>query len=132
MNNIESYTNNLAIGLSSFCVMHCLATPLLIVLLPSFMATQLESEAVHAWLLIGVIPTSLFSLFMGCRKHKSYRVAATVVVGLLFLMSAVLTEGLANGEILEKGLTVIGACIVGLGHYLNFRLCRKADQCGCD
>ena len=132
MNQIESTTNNLAIGLSSLCVMHCLATPLLIVLLPSAMATQLESEALHTWLLIGVIPTSLFSMLMGCRKHKSYKVAITISVGLLLLISAVFTEDLANGEVLEKVLTVSGACIIALGHYFNFRLCRQPKQCKCD
>jgi len=131
MNLLSSYTNNLAIGLSAFCVIHCLASPLLIVLLPGLTALQLENEAFHSWLLMGVIPTSLFSLFMGCKQHRSYRVIIIGICGLLFLVSAVFVEGFDNGELLEKVLTVIGACIVAVGHYFNFRLCRRHQQCEC-
>lgn len=131
MNNLSSYTNNLAIGVSAFCVVHCLASPLLIVLLPSLTALQLNNEAFHSWLLMGVIPTSLFSLLMGCKQHQFYRVLIIGICGLLFLISAVLVEGFEHGELMEKVLTVIGACIVAFGHYLNFRLCRQKSNCEC-
>jgi len=132
MNNLSSYTNSLAIGLSAFCVIHCLASPLLLVLLPSLTALQLDNEAFHSWLLMAVIPSSLFSLLIGCRQHKFYRVFIIGSVGLLFLVSAVLVEGLEHGELLEKVLTVIGACVVAIGHYFNFRLCRDHQHCGCE
>ena len=111
--------------------MHCLASPILIVFLPSVMAMQLENEALHSWLLFAVIPTSIFSLLMGCKQHKQYRLLSIGFIGLLFLISATLVEGLAHGEFLEKALTVIGACILALGHYSNFRLCNKKEKCGC-
>ena len=134
MNYFSSYTNNLnglAIGLSALCVVHCLATPLLIILLPSLAALQLDNEAFHRWLLIGVIPTSMFSLLMGCKQHQFYRVLTIGLGGLLVLVSAIFVEDLRYGEILEKVLTVSGACIVAFGHYLNFRLCRDLDDCEC-
>ncbi|MFT5608657.1 MAG: putative membrane protein YfcA [Gammaproteobacteria bacterium] len=131
MNNLSSYTNNLAIGLSAFCVVHCLASPLLIVLLPSLTALQLDSEAFHSWLLIGVIPSSLFSLLMGCKQHRFYRVLVIGLCGLLFLISAVFVDGFEHAELMEKVLTVIGASIVAFGHYLNFRLCQDHNQCDC-
>lgn len=131
MNHFVSHTNNLAIGLSALCVVHCLASPLLIVLLPSLTALQLDNEAFHGWLLMAVIPSSLFSLLMGCKQHQFYRVLVIGFFGLLILISAVLVEGFQHGEVLEKVLTVIGACIMALGHYLNFRLCRHHNPCDC-
>ena len=131
MKNLSSYTNSFAIGLSAMCVIHCLATPLLLVLLPSLSTLHLENEAFHSWLLIAVIPTSLFSLAMGCKQHQYYRVLAIGILGLAVLVSAVFVEDLANGELLEKVLTVTGAVIVALAHYMNFRLCRKQQDCGC-
>lgn len=132
MNNLLSYTNNLAIGLSAFCVAHCLASPLLIVLLPSLTALGLQNEAFHSWLLIGVIPSSLISLLMGCKQHKSYRIILIGFCGLLFLVSAVFVENFEYGELLEKGLTVIGAGVLAWCHYLNFRLCQRHKQSQCD
>ncbi len=135
MTTLTSYTNTLtnsaAIGLSFFCVLHCLATPLLLVLFPSLMATQIGSESIHLWLLIGVVPTSLISLGLGCKQHKSYRVAALGVCGLLLLLSALLVEDLAHGHLLEKVLTVIGAVLIAIGHYWNYRLCRDGEDCRC-
>ena len=132
MNNLSSYTNNLAIGLSGFCVLHCLASPLILVLLPSLSVLQLDNEAFHTWLLIAVIPTSLFSLFIGCKQHQFYRILLVGFLGLVFLVSAVFVEGFKHGEILEKVFTVVGACIVAFAHYLNFRLCRERNnKCEC-
>jgi len=132
MNYLSSYTNHLSIGLSALCVVHCLAMPILIVLLPSLTALQLENEAFHSWLLMGVIPTSLFSLLMGCKQHQRYRVLTIGLVGLLFLVSAVFVEDFANGELFEKVLTVIGACTLAIVHYMNFRLCRRLDLESCE
>lgn len=131
MTRFLSLTNNLAIGFSAFCVVHCLAAPLLLILLPSLTALSLDNEAFHNWLLIGVIPTSLFSLIMGCKQHRFYRVLLIGGGGLLFLISAILVEGFLYGEILEKVLTVTGACIVAFGHFLNFRLCKRHRRCDC-
>ena len=131
MKNLSSLTNNFAIGLSAMCVLHCLATPLLLVLLPSLSALNLENEAFHSWLLIAVIPTSLFSLAMGCKQHRDYRVLVLGILGLTVLISAVFVEDLAHGELLEKVLTVSGAVVVAFAHYMNFRLCRKQQDCEC-
>ena len=132
MNPLSSYTDSLAIGLSALCLIHCLASPVLLILLPSLTALQLDNEAFHGWLLLAVIPTSLFSLLMGCKKHKFHQVLLIGFFGLVFLVLAVLVEGFDNGELLEKVFTVIGSCIVALGHFLNFRLCRKQNQCDCE
>ena len=131
MNQLSSYTDTLAIGLSTLCVVHCLASPLLIVLLPGLTALQLENEAFHGWLLMAVVPTSLLSVLMGCKQHKFYRVFVIVFFGLLVLLSALLVEDLRHGELLEKIVTVVGASIVAFGHYLNFRLCRELGKCEC-
>jgi len=131
VNYISNFTDRLAISLSALCVMHCLLTPLLIVFLPSIIAVQLENEAFHRALLLMVIPTSVFSLLVGCKQHKHYRLLNIGLVGILFLVSATFMEGLSNGELLEKVLTVIGACVLAVGHYLNFRLCNKQDKCDC-
>lgn len=131
MNSLSSYTDHVSIGLSALCVLHCLATPLLLVLLPSLSALHLDSEAFHSGLLLGVIPISLFSLMMGCKRHKFYRVLLLGGCGLLFMVAALFMEGFQNGELLEKILTIVGAGILALGHYLNFRLCQRSDSCEC-
>ncbi len=59
MRTIQNFTDKMAISLSLLCAIHCLALPLLIVLLPSITALQLYGEDFHLWMLLAVIPTSL-------------------------------------------------------------------------
>ncbi len=131
MNNIRSLTDKTAIGLSLVCALHCLAFPFAVVLLPSLAALSLDGEAFHLWMVIAVIPTSLFALTLGCKRHKRHRVALVGSVGLLVLAVTALAGAKLLGEPAEKSLTVLGAVVIALGHYWNFRLCQQLDPCEC-
>ena len=130
MQNIQSITDKTAISLSLLCAIHCLAFPLLVVLSPSIGALNLNDEAFHLWMLLAVIPTSLYALTLGCKKHKRYGLAALTSLGLFIMIMAVIGESIL-GEKGEKILTVIGAAVVASGHFWNYRMCRHQDDCGC-
>ncbi|MDB2409181.1 MerC domain-containing protein [Pseudomonadales bacterium] len=70
MKNIQAVAEKAAISLSFICAVHCLALPLMVVFLPSLVVFNLEDEASHFWMLAAVVPTSLFALTLGCKKHK--------------------------------------------------------------
>lgn len=131
MRNIQVLTDKTAISLSLLCVIHCLVTPLLIVLLPSLAALQLDNEYFHLWMLVAVIPTSSYALTLGCKQHKRYRLLIQGALGLLLLISAVFLDEALLGEGWEKIFTVIGASIIALSHYRNYRLCRHQSNCDC-
>ncbi|AMX03299.1 hypothetical protein A3224_12560 [Microbulbifer thermotolerans] len=130
MKPISSATDKIAIGLSAMCAVHCLILPLILVLLPSLAALQLDNEAFHTWMVIAVLPTSIYALTMGCKQHKRYRVLLLGCSGLTLLIMAVLL-GEHTGEIGEKAMTLAGSALVALGHLWNFRLCRKPSNCPC-
>ena len=131
MISTQAFTDKTAMSLSLLCAIHCLASPLIIVMLPSLAALPLDGEAFHVWMVLAVIPTSIYALTMGCKQHKRYRLLIMGLVGLLFLLSAVLTGEAIIGEFWEKTLTVTGAAIIAFGHYWNYRLCRHEDYCAC-
>jgi hypothetical protein len=56
--------------LSNMCLVHCLALPILTVTIPSFLSIYLDEDAFHLWMLVFVVPISLLTLMMGCRRHK--------------------------------------------------------------
>ena len=130
MKNIQAFADKTAIGLSFICTIHCLALPLLVVMLPSIAALNLEDEAFHLWMLIAVVPTSLFALTMGCKKHKKYPVMLLGIIGLAILIAAALLGHDVLGENGEKIFSVLGASFIALGHLLNHRLCRHMN-CAC-
>ena len=67
-----------AMGLSSLCMLHCLALPALLAIYPSALAVALTDELFHTAMVFLAIPVSAIALALGCREHKSYRV---MVVG---------------------------------------------------
>ena len=116
-----------AVGLSLVCVVHCLLTPIAVIMLPALGATFLDDERFHFGILFLVIPTSLYALGMGCRQHGRKDVLAIGLLGLFVLCSILIIGEERLGEIGERVSTIIGAIIVALAHVRNFSLCRKND-----
>lgn len=136
MNNLQALSDKAAISLSFLCTAHCLALPVMLALIPSIAALQLENESFHFWLIVAVLPTSIYALTMGCRKHKRYTLLALGLTGISFLVLAIilcetLLEGSAYGEAIEKIMTSVGAMIIAYAHFRNYRLCRSQPTCSC-
>lgn len=131
MNTLQLFSDKLAISLSLLCAIHCLFFPVLIVLLPSITALQLNEEAFHVWMLWAVIPTSVYALTIGCKQHQQHRVLMMGLLGILFLLLAVLLSELPLDESWEKPLTLFGAIIIALGHYWNYCFCQHQPDCHC-
>lgn len=125
MIKVENITDKLAITLSITCAIHCLAMPLLLLFLPSFSVLSLNNEVFHFWMIVIVLPTSVYALFMGCKQHKRYRLFFIGLVGLVLLVFAL---WLGN-EYWEKILTLMGSTVIAGGHYWNYRLCQQHTRC---
>ncbi|MCY4182410.1 MAG: MerC domain-containing protein [Gammaproteobacteria bacterium] len=127
MQALTMSTDKAAIGLSLICVVHCLLTPVAIAMVPALGATFLEGESFHYMVLFLVLPTSLFALGLGCRKHRGVDILAIGLLGLLVLFLVPILGEDVTGEIGEKALTIAGAAIIAYAHVRNFRLCRQHD-----
>lgn len=123
----QTTADKFAIGLSLMCTVHCFATPVILALLPSFAVLQINGEQFHLWVLAVVLPTSLLALSLGCKKHKRTRYMACGVVGLAFLIIAVLL----GQEEAEKALTLIGSAFIALAHWFNYQQCFKKNNENC-
>eukprot|EP00487_Bulimina_marginata_P007299 TRINITY_DN2814_c0_g1_i1.p1 TRINITY_DN2814_c0_g1~~TRINITY_DN2814_c0_g1_i1.p1 ORF type:complete len:136 (-),score=8.12 TRINITY_DN2814_c0_g1_i1:218-625(-) len=125
--------DKLAVGLSIMCAVHCLATPLLLTLLPSLTAVQLDNEQLHLWILVAVIPTSLVALTLGCKKHTRLRYVVSGFVGVILMVLAVTLGEAKWVELGEKGFTLIGAAFIAVAHWFNYRQClaKNEDDCPC-
>ena len=127
MNAVIGWLDKSSVGLSTVCAVHCLLMPVAVVMLPSLAALPFADERFHVLLVFFVLPLSTVALTMGCRKHRSWRVMAVGVVGLVLLLGAALAGHDLLGELTEKSATVIGAGLVALSHVMNFRKCRALD-----
>ena len=116
-----------SIGFSTLCLLHCLAVPVLVSVVPVFATFALADERFHLALVALVVPTSVIALCLGCRLHKSRRILICGFAGVFVLVVAAILGGQHLGEIGETVLTVLGASVVALAHWFNFRGCRACD-----
>ena len=121
---IQRLTDYASISLASVCVVHCFLAPVALILFPVVGSTVLFGEIFHELILLLVVPASIVAIFLGCRRHKDFKVIMLGVVGLCFLIAGTFAATVYQDSV----LTFIGAFIMASGHLRNFRLCRK-DSC---
>ncbi len=132
-------TDKLSICLSLCCILHCIALPLVIILIPSISSFWINDENVHIFLVLLAVPISLFAMLKSLRKHNNSKCIVLAVLGLLLLVAAIFIHdiGLSGehvqeehghdehsgiGETLETIFTVIGGLVLLGAHLLNIRL----------
>jgi hypothetical protein len=105
-----------AIGLSGLCLMHCIASAVLVTMLASAGGLLLH-PAVHEIGLVLAIVLGLVGLGLGVMQHGFMLPAAIAGLG-LGVMCGALVVGHEGGELFYS---VIGVLILALGHDLNRR-----------
>lgn len=131
MINLQTVTDKSAIGLSLLCALHCSVVPFIAVALPTTAVLPLQNEAFHFWMVVAVLPISVYALTLGCKQHKRLQLLGMGLAGLSCLIAAVLLGEAVLGEVGEKTLTLLGAAIIAAGHYRNYTLCKKSHRCDC-
>lgn len=123
MTKRHDHIERIAMGASLLCLIHCLALPLVIALLPILgKALPLGPDA-HVWLLLFVAPTSGCALALGFRRHRRLYALLLGLSGLALVAAGVLL--FLDGP-WETPTTVFGSLLLSLAHILNWRL-RHAD-----
>ena len=126
VSKVHPNLDRLAISTSAVCAIHCLCLPLLLGLFPALSSSIFGQEAFHQLLLWLIIPLSLFSLTLGCKRHKSKSVAVMGLIGLAILLFTAILGHDFLGEFYERVATLIGASAIATAHVQNFRLAKQA------
>lgn len=119
--------DSMGLLLSSACMIHCLALPILITLFPIIEGALLEEQQFHALFLILVLPTSATALTLGCRRHRDWITGGVGAVGMTILVLAAFWGHDWLGLTGERLATMLGGAILASGHILNFRRCHELD-----
>lgn len=148
----HGWLDHFAIGMATVCAVHCLLTPVLMIALPIIATSFFAHEDFHLWMLLLVLPTTGFAIFMGCRRHKDRMVAVLSALGISILFSALVHERMHNAAHVDAQLhaahcvscerdvfseplpmhaggwiNTIGGLLLAGAHVRNFRLCRKEN-----
>jgi len=116
MKNAAALFDASAVALSSLCLLHCLALPLLAALLPLFGAWS-ETEWVHGVFVLIAAPLTSYALWRAHRQ-RPLPIALWLLAGSgLALLLAGACGGL--GERAETPLTVAGSLALAGAHLWN-------------
>jgi hypothetical protein len=115
------------IGASLLCILHCVATPLLLVALP---ALELLERQTHAIFAICILCIGLLAFVPGYRRHRRWTVVLLGLVGFAMLSASVSFPEGAMSETTEVVLTVLGGVTLIKAHLRNAYLCRLCRACG--
>jgi hypothetical protein len=110
-----------ALGASLLCLLHCLALPLLIALLPALNSVLPTDTGFHIAMLAFAVPASGLALTSGQAQHG---ISWPLLVGLFGLFSLTVGVLAFGGSWLETAFTVTGALLLGIAHIANLRLRR--------
>ncbi len=109
---------------STLCLIHCLAMPVIIALIPTFAAQLFESEWFHVVLAFAVLAFCLLAFIPGYSRHHDKRLIWIGVVGLSFVFFATFVARYWS-EQAEIGLVTVGNLVLVAGHLLNRKLTNK-------
>ena len=126
---ISKYFDRIAITLSAICIVHCLAVPVIVALLPVIALTWgLNDAAFHTLMLWFVVPTSVLGFAFGYHAHRG---AMIVLLGAVAI--AVLAFGALRGHGVwtmgvETAVNISASVLLAVAHWRNFRAVRRAHD----
>ena len=111
-----------AICISTACIIHCLALPVVAATLPLF-ASIADAEWVHKVFILAAIPISVTALALSSRSRVVLSFFGLVSIGLGLLVAGAFVEALHDHETL---LTVSGALVLSFAHLMRWRHAQAA------
>ena len=94
----KQFSDKLSICLSLCCIIHCIALPVIILMIPSFASLWINNEKVHIILVLFAVPISLFAMAKSLRVHHNYKCISLAVVGLSLLVGAIFMHDINFGS----------------------------------
>jgi hypothetical protein len=126
-NRKRRYMDTAAVVLSGVCMLHCLALPIALTILPIVNVSLLDESTFHLIMMAVILPISIIALSIGCRQHKDKLTLVLGSTGLALLTITALFGHDLLGLAGERIVTSIGGLILAAAHIQNYRCCRNDD-----
>lgn len=121
--------DKIGIGLSTLCMIHCLATTFILLLVPAFGAQFLDNSEQFHWLMaIVVLPVALFAFLRGYTHHHRVFTLALGFSGVGLLYTALIFHEVFESSLPHVLVTIAGSALLLTAHVLNWRYCRQCDH----
>jgi hypothetical protein len=113
----SDWLDGAAVALSTLCLVHCLALPLIVAGLP-FLA-QFNEGHLHAQVLVVVVPLSIIALGIGYRRHQDIRIPLGGLLGIVLLGIGAFFAHDYLGVAADRTFTISGSLVLATAHFFN-------------
>lgn len=131
----QSLLSKITITLSSLCVVHCMLTPFIILLLPAL--ADLFSERIENVLILSIVPISMVAFLSKWWHHRNTILLVLLSAGLLLVLYSQFflhgdheavrpSTGLTTAQYMRSGMLFSGATLVAFSVY---RINRHTHVC---
>ncbi|MDH4049440.1 MAG: MerC domain-containing protein [Gammaproteobacteria bacterium] len=131
MDNSQTQANSAldrsAVALSGLCLLHCLALPFFVGLLPFAGLANGNGDHFHLQMLVVVLPVSLLAFALGYRRHRTVGVLLGGAIGLALLIAGATVVHDQLGSIADRSFTVAAALILAVAHFYNARFAKHSS-----
>jgi hypothetical protein len=127
---LSKYFDRIAIALSTVCIVHCLAMPLLVAVLPIAALSLGDDTHFHGLMLWLVVPTSVVGFGLGFRVHRHPGIVGAGAVAVAILAAAALWGHSNWNPLAEVAANVTASLALAGAHWRNFREVRRLHRHG--
>lgn len=124
----SKYFDRVAIVLSTICIVHCLAMPFVIALLPVTALAFGGDGHFHTLMLWFVVPTSILGFGLGVRVHRRAGIVALGALAIAGLAATALWGHSAWDPSVETLVNVAASVVLAAAHWRNFREVRRLHR----
>jgi hypothetical protein len=121
--------DNLGIWASALCVVHCIATPILISMSVVFVHLIPGEEKTHRTLAVGIAALGAVALVNGFRTHGRRRILGIMAVGLAFIFAGAFYGDRLPSHGYEVAVTMTGSILMISAHRMNHTFCNACRRC---
>ena len=125
---LSKYFDRVAIALSTICIVHCLAMPFVIALLPVAAFAVGGDGHFHSLMLWFVVPTSVLGFGLGLRVHRRFDIVAMGAVAIASLAAAAVWGHSRWDPSVEVIVNVASSVLLAAAHWRNFREVRRLHR----
>ena len=125
--NTRGTLDSIAVFCSALCIIHCLALPIFLTILPAINLYFLDHQTFHLILLVVVLPVSILALSLGCKRHRDAMTIIAGVAGLLMITAVAIFGHTLINQADEKFVTSFGSLVLACAHIRNYQICRKSN-----
>lgn len=126
--------DKIGICASGLCLVHCLATPILLITMPASSVSGLDSPLTHQIFAIIVTISILLAVYPHCKKHGHKDIIAYAFVGFIFILAGILLHDAVSEEV-THGLTILGSIVLIYCHIKNMKIrhgkCHESSKKHC-